>query len=167
MASSRWRVTPHDSLPELSLIDVDSALPHRVLTTSRRLNLGAVGTFGCVDSDGSVIAKDWSTLYSLCSLSVLTYICPFVIEELNIGKPFFNLLCLGDEPLDIEPIWDIVEHVGSNSPDKLYVCSVRTDLANRPTEPMLVSYDSRYTKLLRQPRILRVGRDRPLPYVLA
>jgi len=24
---------------------------------------------------------------------------------------------------------------------------VRTDLANRPTEPMLVSYDSRYTKL--------------------
>jgi len=25
--------------------------------------------------------------------------------------------------------------------------SVRTDLANRPTEPMLVSYDSRYTKL--------------------
>ena len=43
------------------------------------------------------------------------------------------------------------------------VVSVRTDLTNRPTEPMLVSYDARYTKLSGNCGTLRSGSGQTTP----
>jgi len=45
----------------------------------------------------------------------------------------------------------------------LSVDSVRTDLANRPTEPMLVSFETRYTKLWGNRGFLQSGLRQTTP----
>ena len=44
-----------------------------------------------------------------------------------------------------------------------FVAIVRTDLANRPTEPMLVSLRARYTKLWGNRRFLQSGSRQTTP----
>ena len=41
--------------------------------------------------------------------------------SLNIIKLLTNLLLLGNKPLDIEAVWNVVENIRPNSPDKFQV----------------------------------------------
>ena len=48
------------------------------------------------------------------------YMCAFLMK-LNVIKLLANLLLLGHKPLDVEVVWDVVENIRPNSPDKFQV----------------------------------------------
>ena len=48
------------------------------------------------------------------------YICAFLMK-LNVIKLLLNLLLLDDKHPDIEAVWDVVENIRPDSPDKFQV----------------------------------------------